>query len=201
MTHTVHFADKSVLFTAEPPSEPCFVVRGDDAAAVRRDKIVKILETHNPVAVVAADPDAAFAAFAAGFAQIEAAGGIVVDGGGAYLMIRRNGRWDLPKGRLEPGERIEACAAREVEEETGVAARVVRPLCTTWHAYFFRWTDRWELKRTHWFELRATGGSPRPQTEEGIESVEWCSRECFARRAAASYPTIRHVAAAMASGR
>ena len=68
-------------------------------------------------------------------------------------MIRRNGRWDLPKGHLECGERIEECAAREIEEETGVRAGVVRPLCDTLHAYYFPKTERWELKRTHWYEL------------------------------------------------
>lgn len=81
-------------------------------------------------------------------------------------MIHRNGRWDLPKGHLECGERIEECAAREVCEETGVAAEVVRPLCETLHAYYFPKTARWELKRTRWYELYTPACAvltPRPK--------------------------------------
>ena len=34
-------------------------------------------------------------------------------------MIFRNGFWDLPKGKLEPGESRKECAVREVSEEIG----------------------------------------------------------------------------------
>ena len=54
---------------------------------------------------------------------------------GEYLMIHRNGRWDLPKGHVEPGESTAECAVREFAEETGaVGAEVVRFLCRTLHA-------------------------------------------------------------------
>ena len=129
---------------------------------------------------------------------MEAAGGVVVDARGAWLMIHRNGRWDLPKGHVEPGESLEACAEREIAEETGVAARVVRPLCETLHAYWFPKTARWELKRTHWFELRMTATSAlRPQTEEGIEQVVWCTPDEAAGHVREAFPTIRCVARAM----
>ena len=113
---------------------------------------------------------------------------------GEWLMMRRNGRWDLPKGHLECGERIEACAAREIAEETGVCAEPVRPLCRTWHAYYFPKTERWELKRTHWYELRAAAcGDLVPQTEEGIETVVWCAPAEAMAHAAGSFPTVRTV--------
>ena len=122
----------------------------------------------------------------------------MVNGRGEWLMIHRNGRWDLPKGHLECGERIEECAAREVEEETGVAARVVRPLCETLHAYYFPKTARWELKRTHWYELHAPGCTGlKPQTEEGIDSAVWCAPREVADNLRDAFPTIRCVAAAM----
>lgn len=163
-----------------------------------RDKILKILETHNSVSVVAADPGAAFGAFAAGFVPVEAAGGVVVNDRGEWLMIRRNGRWDLPKGHLEAGESLAACAEREIAEETGIAARVERPLCETLHAYWFAKTARWELKRTHWFRLRPAGaGTPAPQTEEGIERVLWCAPAEREEHLRDAFPTIRRVAAAM----
>lgn len=55
-------------------------------------------------------------------------GWIVRDG--ATLFIRRRpgvflgGIWELPGGTVEPGERPEAAAVREVAEETGLAVRV-----------------------------------------------------------------------------
>jgi 8-oxo-dGTP diphosphatase len=57
---------------------------------------------------------------------VRAAGGVVwrrVAGGGVeVLLVHRRGRedWTLPKGKVEPGEGDEACAAREVEEETSL---------------------------------------------------------------------------------
>lgn len=198
MEHTVYFADKSVFFVAAPPREAMPIFEPEDVGAIGRDKILKFLETGNSVAVVAADPDAAFAAFAAEFRAVEAAGGVVVDERGAWLMIRRNGRWDLPKGHVEPGEEPTACAEREIEEETGVAARVVRPLCDTLHAYWFPPTARWELKRTHWYELRAAEPRAlRPQAEEGIEAAVWCAPRQLDERLQEAFPTIRCVAAAM----
>ena len=184
---TVYFADRTLRFLAVDARE-----------GISRDKILKILESHNSVAVVAADPGAAFAAFAAEFTRVEAAGGVVVDDAGAWLMMRRNGRWDLPKGHVEAGEDFESCAAREIAEETGIRARVVRPLCETLHAYWFPPTSRWELKCTHWFELRSTGeGTPTPQCEEGIEQVVWCSPDEAAEHVREAFPTIRRVAEAM----
>lgn len=198
MNRTVYFADKAVVFTADDPARECFAVAADAAGGVSRDKVLKILETHNSVAVLAADPERAFAAFAAEFTQVEAAGGIVVNDRGEWLMMRRNGRWDLPKGHVECGEENPVCAAREIEEETGVSARVVRPLCDTWHAYWFPKTARWELKRTHWYLLRvAACDRLAPQIEEGISEVAWCSPERVAENLREAFPTIRCVAAAM----
>lgn len=197
MTRTVYFADKAVAFATSAPDGTWYVLPGVSDSDVSRPKILKILESHNSVVLITPDPEAAFAAFAAQFAWVEAAGGVVVDAG-RWLMIHRNGRWDFPKGHLEAGESIETCAAREVEEETGVACEVVRPLCATLHAYWFPKTERWELKQTHWFELRTTEPSAlQPQTEEGIEQVVWCTPAEAAEHVSEAYPTIRCVAAAM----
>lgn len=38
--------------------------------------------------------------------------------------------WSFPKGKLEAGEDLRACAVREVEEETGVAITLGQPLAT-----------------------------------------------------------------------
>lgn len=198
MDYTVYFADKAVVFTAKTPGEDWYAVTPAPDGGISRAKVTKILESYNKAAVVTPDPGAAFGAFAAEFALIEAAGGVVVNDCGQWLMIRRNGRWDLPKGHLEAGESLAACAEREIAEETGIAARVERPLCETLHAYWFTKTARWELKRTHWFRLRPAGaGTPAPQTEEGIERVSWCAPAEREEHLRDAFPTIRRVAAAM----
>ena len=198
MIRTVYFADKAVAFAASAPDGTWYALPGVTASDLSRPKILKILESHNSVVLLAPDPEAAFAAFAAQFARVEAAGGVVVNDRGEWLMIHRNGRWDLPKGHLEAGESVERCAEREVEEETGVRGKVVRPLCETLHAYWFPKTERWELKRTRWFELRPTQPSAlAPQTEEGIECVVWCSPAEAAEHVRDAFPTIRRVAEAM----
>ena len=198
MDRTVYFADKAVIFTASAPSGEWYSVPADPDGGISRAKILNFLESHNFVAVVSATPETTFAAFAAQFAWVEAGGGVVVDDRGRWLLIHRNGRWDLPKGHLEAGESIETCAVREVEEETGVRSEVVRPLCATLHAYWFPKTSRWELKQTRWFELRAVGASAlQPQTEEGIESVVWCTPAEAAEHVREAFPTIRRVAEAM----
>jgi 8-oxo-dGTP diphosphatase len=64
--------------------------------------------------------------------RVGAAGGVVVRGGQVALVHRpRYDDWTLPKGKLDPGESFEEAAVREVEEETGVRARLVRELGTT----------------------------------------------------------------------
>ena len=57
------------------------------------------------------------------------AGGLVYDRAGRLALVRERKRsgerlWALPKGRIEPGETLEAAALREVHEEAGVRARI-----------------------------------------------------------------------------
>ena len=64
--------------------------------------------------------------------RIEAAGGVVVRDGQVALVHRpRYDDWTLPKGKLDAGESFEEAAVREVQEETGVHARLVRELPST----------------------------------------------------------------------
>ena len=64
--------------------------------------------------------------------RIEAAGGVVVRDGQVALVHRpRYDDWTLPKGKVDPGESFEQAAVREVEEETGLRAHLVRELQST----------------------------------------------------------------------
>ncbi len=91
---------------------------------------------------------------------VVAAGGLVIDGTGAeakVLVVHRptHDDWSLPKGHVDPGERLEEAALREVAEETGVEARIVRSAGTTEHRV--RLDDGPASKRVHWFVMRPRG--------------------------------------------
>jgi 8-oxo-dGTP diphosphatase len=61
--------------------------------------------------------------------QVRAAGGVVVRDGLVALVHRpRYDDWSLPKGKLDSGESFEEAALREIAEETGLRARLVREL-------------------------------------------------------------------------
>src|SRR5699024_10072050 len=104
---------------------------------------------------------------------ILAAGGKVNNDNGEILFIFRKGLWDLPKGRMEKNESIEATAIREVEEETGVKKlRLSKPLPTTYHV--MERNGKFRLKITYWFEMQTSYSEALiPQTEEGITLAEW----------------------------
>jgi len=109
----------------------------------------------------------------AGDGKIEAAGGVVLRGEGddlEVLVVHRARRrdWSLPKGKLDPGERAEDAAVREVEEETGVHARlgpelpdVHYPLPTG-------------LKHVRWFRMTPVSGEPRDRPpDEEVDVARW----------------------------
>lgn len=108
------------------------------------------------------------------FRIIEAAGGLVLKPEGEMLFIRRLGKWDLPKGKMEKGESREESAVREIEEETGLRdVELVEFINTTYHIYIERNGEK-ILKCTHWFEMNFNGeDTSKPQIEEGITEVAW----------------------------
>lgn len=103
----------------------------------------------------------------------QAGGGIVFNSEGAVLLIFRKGKWDLPKGKLEKGETIEACALREVEEETGLSKLSIREFFgITRHVYEEK--NKLLLKETHWYLMDYKGDEKLvPQEEEGIGKAVW----------------------------
>lgn len=108
------------------------------------------------------------------FKVVEAAGGVVCNPKGEILFIRRLGKWDLPKGKIEKGESEEQAAIREVQEETGLSELILEEFINnTFHIYTERNGEK-ILKTTYWFKISFIGTEiPVPQTEEGISQVSW----------------------------
>ena len=144
------------------------------------------------------DLDAAWTALRAHTTDVPAAGGLLTNDAGELLCIHRLGHWDLPKGKLEPGEVLEEAAAREVEEECGVPLPIVlSPFATTYHVYG---PGENLMKVTSWFRMTLPDGTGPihlvPQTEEGITEVRWASKEEVARLESGAFGNIARLMAA-----
>src|SRR5512141_3430952 len=79
----------------------------------------------------------------------------------ALIATRNRTRWGLPKGAVSEGETSEQAALREVLEETGLEAEIVKPLDTI--EYFFRAGDTLIKKRVDFYLMRYLGGLMTPQ--------------------------------------
>lgn len=125
------------------------------------------------------------------FRIVKAAGGVVFNGDRILLMYRLK-RWDLPKGKLDDGERSKAAAVREVEEETGLEVQLEAKICTTWHTYTHNGNRI--LKRTKWYRMTCLDdANMAPQWEEHIERLAWLDRKELQNALVDSYSSIRYV--------
>jgi 8-oxo-dGTP pyrophosphatase MutT (NUDIX family) len=115
------------------------------------------------------------------FKSMPAAGGVVFNQNDEILMIFRRGFWDLPKGKIDKGEAIEAAAVREVKEETGLKnVDLGEFLTTTYHVFTQKGTRI--LKPTFWYKMKTSDKKLIPQKEEDIEQAIWISKtEFFAK--------------------
>ncbi len=108
------------------------------------------------------------------FEVIEAAGGIIRNDENKLLLIKRLGKWDLPKGKKEKGESSIQTAQREVEEECNIKVKVGKKVVTSWHTYSLK--NHKMLKRTRWYDMQCISDKKmKPQKEEGIEAIAWKS--------------------------
>jgi 8-oxo-dGTP diphosphatase len=105
---------------------------------------------------------------------IRAAGGIVaragLDGAPELLLVHRPAYddWTFPKGKADAGESDEACALREVEEETGLACELVESLGETSYV-----DAKGRPKTVRYFSMRPLGGSFAPHDE--VDEIRWLS--------------------------
>jgi 8-oxo-dGTP pyrophosphatase MutT (NUDIX family) len=134
---------------------------------------------------------------------IIAAGGVVVNPNKEILWIFRRGFWDLPKGKLDSNETIEACALREVMEETGMTNLVLGDLIiTTKHQYQDIYLNSEVEKTTYWYQMTTDQLQDGiPQTEEDIEAIAWVKKEDMAPYLAKTYDTIKKVMEAFISSK
>ena len=130
-------------------------------------------------------------AFFKKFTLITAAGGLVRNEKNQTLLIFRKGKWDLPKGKLDKKEKLEDCALREVEEETGIkGAKIIEALDITYHTYHEG--ARFILKDSHWFLMKVSGEQKlTPQTEEDITEIRWVPAPELDRYKQDCFPAIR----------
>ena len=134
-----------------------------------------------------------YAGICAQFKEVNAGGGLVSNRRGDYLLISRNGLWDLPKGHQDPGEDIKVTALREVTEETGIDDLVLRDLiCITDHCY--RRDGIWHLKHTWWYDMLHTDPTDlSPQREEDISKAAWVAKSSLPTLLTDTYPSIAEV--------
>jgi|SRR5690606_4340074 len=124
---------------------------------------------------------------------VKAAGGLVTNGNGEYLFIHRLGKWDLPKGKVEEGEKMKDAALREVEEECGIEVDYLgKKLATTYHTYYMR--NKFVLKQTKWYQM-GVNKIPKltPQLEEDIDQAEWLKASELKKVKENTYPLIMEI--------
>ena len=125
------------------------------------------------------------------FKVVKAAGGLVRKKE-KFLMIYRMKKWDLPKGKIEKGEKNRKAAAREVEEECNVTVKVDSKICTTWHTYTMN--KRAMIKKTKWYSMDVVDDSKmRPDPSEDIEETRWMNGKEVYHALEHSYKSIAYV--------
>ncbi len=126
---------------------------------------------------------------------IEAGGGLVVNEINEILFIYRRGFWDLPKGKQDMGETIDACAIREVKEETGLKElQIENFICETFHEYFDKWENEFVTKKTTWFLMKSSKSQKiNVQLEEDITKAIWANEEDIEVYLKKTFQTIKDV--------
>ena len=99
--------------------------------------------------------------------MVRAAGGIVVRDGRVLLVHRpKYDDWSFPKGKCDAGEPDEACALREVAEETGLRCELLEEIGET--SYL---DGKGRPKVVHYWRMQALDGEFTPHDE--VDEIRW----------------------------
>ena len=164
-----------------------------DAATI--ENTLQALEDGKMPAAIFIHPDAAaLTEKVKGYFKVHVAGGgLITNQEGEILLFFRREKWDLPKGKLDPGETIEECAIREVKEETGLHSITIEHKITE-TIHYYNMKGKKILKHTHWYKMKFTGTELTvPQIEEDITDIQWIKPENLSKYLKFSYNNIRDV--------
>ena len=155
------------------------------------------------IVLVHSNPKAFFIFLKSVFTFVKAAGGVVLLNN-KLLFIFKNGKWDLPKGKIDAGETVENAAIREVKEECGIEnLQIEKNLFSTFHIYkspYPKSFGKYIFKETAWFEMKCLGnGLTTPQLEEGITEARWISRDELDLVRKNTYESINNILAVLSS--
>lgn len=156
-------------------------------------EMFELSSTLEKIYIPSAEPEDCYKKICGEFREVNAAGGLVENRRGDYLLIKRDGLWDLPKGHQEAGEDIKVTALREVQEETGVDdLRLGDLICVTDHCY--KRNGIWHLKHTWWYRMYYLKPLDlTPQTEEDITKAAWVAKSSLPPFLKNTYPSIKEV--------
>lgn len=191
----IFLADREMTIIRDVPGEP----PGDGVLMVHSDSVNttyqawhSFLENKslNRLLIIHPNPISHVEELKKRIPTIIAGGGLVENEKGELLMIFRKGKWDLPKGKLDPGESPEHGAVREVIEECGIPTPNVEGFFSrTYHAYEEK--GQTVLKETWWFKMSVNGiPALTAQLEEGISEANWLSTPEVAKKIPLSYTAI-----------
>jgi len=91
---------------------------------------------------------------------------------------RKPGLWALPKGNIGPGEKPDEAALREVQEETGVEARLVTKLGDV--RYVYTWAGERIFKVVSFYLFRYRRGrlgDIAPEQRIEVDEARWLPLE------------------------
>lgn len=100
------------------------------------------------------------------------AGGVVIHDNKVLLLKKYFGDWVLPKGKIEDEETTAVTAIREVGEETGIKAKIVKKIGYARYYYFNQKGEK-VSKRVDYYFMSLEGGELIPQKEEGFSLADF----------------------------